>query len=73
MADLDAELLALAGEDSSEDELPRQRTQDSPSEGERDASPDTDAAARTRPASRRTKRAPRRKARRTGSEEDGEA
>ena len=72
MADLDAELLALAGEDSSEDEGQRQRPQDSGSGGERDGSPD-DEADRTATAPRRIKRPQaRRAARRAGSDEDGE-
>ena len=70
MADLDAELLALAG-DSSDDEG-KQQTQGAPP-GERDGSPDDDAD-RIATAPRQVKRpVPRRPARRRESDEDDNA
>ena len=71
MADLDAELLALAG-DSSDDEGQNRQTQGAPPE-ERDGSPDDDAD-RIATTPRKVKRpVPRRPARRRESDEDDNA
>ena len=72
MADLDADILALAG-DSSDDEGQQQQTQGVPWGGEREGSPDDDAD-RIATTPRKVKRAaPRRSVRREASDEEDEA
>ena len=73
MADLDAELLALAGEESSDEEIAKPTIAKDGSPNSADGSP-SNAASNSRATPKKVKRAkPRKSTRRDDSEEEGEA